>query len=119
MAALHPYSKTPHDGNRLNTICVISLTHFQHFLLLDFQIYHLFTAFSLFPALSLSLSGDPEPLSSWQVTKMSPLTRCTLASIYITTPGKRLEITTCHSFPRDLDKNQHSAAVFCAPRWRR
>lgn len=57
MAALHPYSKTPHDGNCLNPICVISLTHFQHFLLLDFQIYHLFTALSLFPALSLSLRG--------------------------------------------------------------
>lgn len=36
MAPLCPYSKTGHDGNCLNTICVISLTHLQHFLLLDF-----------------------------------------------------------------------------------
>lgn len=58
MAPLYPDSTTPHDGNCLKTICVISLTHFQHFLLLDFQIYHLFTAFSLFSAF-FSLSGDP------------------------------------------------------------
>lgn len=55
MAPLYPYSKTPQDGNCFNTICVISLTHFQHFLLLDSLIYPLFTAFSLFSAFSLSL----------------------------------------------------------------
>lgn len=74
MAPLYLYSKTPHDGNCLNTISGISLTLFQHFLLLHVQMYHLFAAFSLLSAFSLSLR-TPEPLSLWQVTKMSPLTR--------------------------------------------
>lgn len=126
---IHVYSmtgKTWRDGSCLKyNLC----THFQHFLFARFpnfsSSFYLLDVFSAFISLSGRIS---EPLSLWQVTKMTqlllkaqPLRALHACQHLYHNPWKKFgnyDMSSC-SFLLDLDKIEHSAAVFCAqrPRW--
>lgn len=89
--------------------------------LLKYNRRHQFQSFSTFPFVRfprflIFFLRSLYFLPSSQVTQktQSLLTRCPLASVCATTPGKSSEMMTCHSLLLHPDKNELSAAAMVA-----